>query len=117
VRPAGPLAQKRAAIIPRPAVNLLLYHGVLAPRALWRFDIGAYRRELVGTTEVAPLQPAESGEETEKLPRVVIVDGGFGGLAAAKALKFTTAQSILIGRHRDRYRIIGSVRKDGNPHA
>ncbi len=48
------------------------------------------------STEVAPLQPAESGEETEKLPRVVIVGGGFGSLAAAKALKFTTAQIILI---------------------
>ena len=28
--------EKLAAIIPRPAVNLLLYHGVLAPHARWR---------------------------------------------------------------------------------
>ena len=27
---------KRAALTPRPAINLLLYHGVLAPHARWR---------------------------------------------------------------------------------
>ena len=31
-------------------------------------------------------------------PRIVIVGGGFGGLAAAKALKHTPAQVILIDR-------------------
>ena len=31
-------------------------------------------------------------------PRIVIVGGGFGGLAAAKALKNTPAQVILIDR-------------------
>src|SRR5438876_9317175 len=34
----------------------------------------------------------------ETIPRVVIVGGGFGGLAAAKALKNTPAQIILIDR-------------------
>jgi NADH:ubiquinone reductase (H+-translocating) len=34
----------------------------------------------------------------ERTPRVVIVDGGFGGLAAAKALKHAPAQIILIDR-------------------
>src|SRR5712691_4545586 len=34
----------------------------------------------------------------EQLPRVVIVGGGFGGLAAAKALRKTPAQIILIDR-------------------
>src|SRR5580658_2577071 len=34
----------------------------------------------------------------ESVPRVVIVGGGFGGLAAAKALKKTPAQVILIDR-------------------
>jgi hypothetical protein len=28
--------EKLVAIIPRPAVNLVLYHGVLAPHARWR---------------------------------------------------------------------------------
>src|ERR1700720_3270672 len=35
---------------------------------------------------------------SESVPRVVIVGGGFGGLAAAKALKNTPAQVILIDR-------------------
>src|SRR6202795_3209559 len=35
---------------------------------------------------------------SESVPRVVIVGGGFGGLAAAKALKDTPAQIILIDR-------------------
>ena len=35
---------------------------------------------------------------SESVPRVVIVGGGFGGLAAAKALKHTPAQIILIDR-------------------
>src|SRR6201996_3743693 len=34
----------------------------------------------------------------ESTPRVVIVGGGFGGLAAAKALKHTPAQIVLIDR-------------------
>ena len=36
--------EKLAAIIPRPAVNLLLYHGVLAPRARWRSQAVRYGR-------------------------------------------------------------------------
>jgi NADH:ubiquinone reductase (H+-translocating) len=35
----------------------------------------------------------------EKLPRVVIVGGGFGGLAAAKALRNTQVQVVLIDRN------------------
>jgi Putative transposase len=36
--------EKLAALIPRPAVNLLLYHGVLAPRARWRSHVVRYGR-------------------------------------------------------------------------
>ena len=36
--------EKLAALIPRPAVNLLLYHGVLAPRARWRSQVVSYGR-------------------------------------------------------------------------
>ena len=35
---------------------------------------------------------------TDRVPRVLIVGGGFGGLAAAKALKNTSAQITLIDR-------------------
>jgi len=33
-----------AALIPRPAVNLVLYHGVLAPHARWRRQAVSYGR-------------------------------------------------------------------------
>jgi len=36
--------EKLAAIVPRPAVNLLLYHGVLAPHARWRGQVVSYGR-------------------------------------------------------------------------
>jgi NADH dehydrogenase len=36
---------------------------------------------------------------TEQVPRIIIVGGGFGGLAAAKALKNTPAQVLLIDRN------------------
>jgi putative transposase len=36
--------EKLAALIPRPAVNLLGYHGVLAPRARWRSQVVRYAR-------------------------------------------------------------------------
>ena len=35
---------------------------------------------------------------SEHLPRIIIVGGGFGGLAAAKALRRTEAEVILIDR-------------------
>jgi hypothetical protein len=37
-------AEKLAAITPRPAVNLVLYHGVLAPHARWRRQAVSYGR-------------------------------------------------------------------------
>ena len=36
--------EKLAAIVPRPAVNLVLYHGVLAPHARWRAHVVRYGR-------------------------------------------------------------------------
>jgi hypothetical protein len=36
--------EKLAALTPRPEINLVLYHGVLAPRARWRPEVVAYRR-------------------------------------------------------------------------
>jgi putative transposase len=36
--------EKLAALTPRPAINLILYHGVLAPYARWRPEVVAYGR-------------------------------------------------------------------------
>jgi hypothetical protein len=36
--------EKLAALTPRPAINLILYHGVLAPYAHWRREVVAYGR-------------------------------------------------------------------------
>ena len=36
--------EKLAALTPRPAINLILYHGVLAPHARWRPAVVAYGR-------------------------------------------------------------------------
>ena len=36
--------EKLAALTPRPAINLVLYHGVLAPNARWRAEVVAYGR-------------------------------------------------------------------------
>ena len=53
--------EKLAAIIPRPAVNLLLYHGVLAPRARWRSQVVRYGRPapdgLAPALEARPRSP------------------------------------------------------------
>ena len=48
------LLEKLAAIIPRPQVNLVIYHGVLGPNAKWRKRVVAYGRPA-----------AEPGEEPE----------------------------------------------------
>jgi len=38
------LLEKLAALIPRPYVNLIVYHGVLAPNAKWRREVVAFGR-------------------------------------------------------------------------
>jgi hypothetical protein len=38
------LLEKLAALIPRPYVNLIVYHGVLAPNAKWRRDVVGFGR-------------------------------------------------------------------------
>ena len=39
-----PLLERLAALTPRPRVNLVVYHGVLAPHAAWRRAVVNYRR-------------------------------------------------------------------------
>ena len=38
------LLERLAALVPRPRINLILYHGVLAPRAAWRARVVEYGR-------------------------------------------------------------------------
>ncbi len=45
--------EKLAALIPRPAVNLLVYHGVLAPRARGRSQVVRYGRPAPDGTALA----------------------------------------------------------------
>jgi hypothetical protein len=53
------LLEKLAAIIPRPRINLLLYHAVLGPRARWRRLATSYGRPQAASTGDAPAaQPA-----------------------------------------------------------
>jgi len=47
-----------AALTPRPEINLLLYHGVLAPHARWRAQVVSYGRPV---SEIAVPGPASSG--------------------------------------------------------
>ena len=47
------LIEKLAALTPRPRINLILYHGVLAPHARWRARVVAYGA-LPGTAATAP---------------------------------------------------------------
>jgi hypothetical protein len=54
--------EKLAAIIPRPAVNLLLYHGVLAARARWRAQVVSYGRPA----------PDGTARELEARPRAAV---------------------------------------------
>jgi hypothetical protein len=48
------MLEKLAAIIPRPRVNLLLYHGLLAPRARWRKLATSYGRPQAASTGEVP---------------------------------------------------------------
>jgi hypothetical protein len=52
------LLEKLAALIPRPEINLTLYHGILAPRARWRPRVVRYGRP---ATEEADASPSAEG--------------------------------------------------------
>jgi hypothetical protein len=43
------LLERLAALTPRPRINLVLYHGVLAPHSRWRARVVAYGREALGS--------------------------------------------------------------------
>ncbi|MCK9462554.1 MAG: transposase, partial [Proteobacteria bacterium] len=61
------LLERLAAIIPRPQINLLIYHGVLAPNAHWRSRVVAYGRPGVAPAAGAA-EDADSAETAEPQP-------------------------------------------------
>jgi hypothetical protein len=60
------LLEKLAALTPRPRINLILYHGVLAPHARWRAQVVAYGA-LPEIAATAPNLESDSGDD-EALP-------------------------------------------------
>ena len=72
----GGVLERLAVLTPRPRVNLILYRGVLAPRAAWRAEVVAYRAadgaaEAGGTTveSAAPNRGRPGGWEWAELMR------------------------------------------------
>jgi hypothetical protein len=58
------------AVVPRPETNLLICHGLLAPRARWRERVVAYGRvALEPTASTAPLAPGPDGTGVKSSPR------------------------------------------------
>jgi hypothetical protein len=53
------LLEKLAALIPRPEINLTLYHGILAPHARWRTRVVGYGRP--GTEAAEAPTSADAG--------------------------------------------------------
>jgi len=53
--------EKLAALTPRPEINLVLFHGVLAPHARWRPEVVAYRRADIGGAPDPSAAAAEAG--------------------------------------------------------
>jgi hypothetical protein len=56
------LLEKLAALTPRPRINLILYHGVLAPHARWRARVVAYGAH-PGTAATAPNLERDSDDD------------------------------------------------------
>jgi Putative transposase len=62
--------ERLAAMTPRPETNLLICHGVLAPRARWRERVVAYGRvEPQPTILAPPLAPGPEGAGVKSSPR------------------------------------------------
>jgi hypothetical protein len=60
--------EKLAALTPRPEINLVLYHGALAPHARWRAEVVAYRRADIGRAPDPGAAVAEVGRRREGSP-------------------------------------------------
>ena len=65
------LLEKLPSLTPRPRINLILYHGVLAPHAGWRARVVAYDGPMPAATVPAPrpLDGRPSGPAVRSTPR------------------------------------------------
>jgi Putative transposase len=58
-----------AVLIPRPRINLILYHGVLAPRAAWRRQVVRHAAAVTtGETAATDVPPRSAGAPDEASP-------------------------------------------------
>jgi hypothetical protein len=62
------LLEKLAALTPRPRINLVLYHGMLAPHAAWRARVIAYGAPRVEAPVAAPASLGANDEPTAAPP-------------------------------------------------
>jgi hypothetical protein len=75
------LLERLAALTPRPRVNLILYHGVLAPRAAWRKAIVPPAPEPEVGTSTCPGSSREGATSDEARPNrswAELMQRGFG---------------------------------------
>jgi len=64
------LMERLVPLVPRPRINLVLYHGVLAPNAPWRREVVARAEPEAGTVEPCPSSPpADDQREDTKADR------------------------------------------------
>ena len=62
------LLQRLVPLVPRPRINLLLYHGVLAPNAPWRREVVARAESEASAVEPCPRSPPADEERAEAKP-------------------------------------------------
>jgi hypothetical protein len=76
---------KLAALTPRPEINLLLYHGVLAPHARWRAQVVRYGRAAAEVVAPAPVSSGldRPGAQGPRRPR----NSTWAGLPLGKRLR------------------------------
>jgi len=63
------LLQRLVPLVPRPRINLLLYHGVLAPNAPWRREVVARAEPEPRAVDPSPRMPANEQPEEGTPPR------------------------------------------------
>jgi len=88
------LLERLAALTPRPRINVVLYHGVLAPRAKWRAAAVAYGRAEAPTTpdDPAPIVgPAAEAATTSPAGPGRAEQGVAAGPGAAADMSAATA--------------------------